>query len=245
MRQRRLAFALVTVNLALSCGPSEEVRQDLTNRLFKEIEFCNLPSVQEQVRLGADVNGHYSSGKPLADVLGYGDRTPLMHAALKGEVDCVTFLLDEGAMPDGKTEDGDTPLIYAARQPDSRIVEILLDKGAHIDMRDLREGGTALITAASSGHTAVVRTLLKRGARIEIETEELGERKQSALSGAMCGGHLYTAKVLVAAGAQVDTDSVKACLEEIRSRLRRAYPETPERRELEAMLRLVGGKEDA
>jgi ankyrin repeat protein len=246
MRQGLLAVTIVTANLALSCGPSEEVRQDLTNRLFKEIEFCNLPSVREQVRLGADVNGHYSTGKPLADVLtGYDDMTPLMYAAVKGEFDCVAFLLDEDAMPDDKTKEGFTPIMYAAMQPDSRIVEILLEKGVYIDMRDLREGGTALITAASRGHTDVVRTLLKRGARIEIETEEPGEGRRSALSEAICGGHLDTAKVLVAAGAPIDTDSVKGCLEEVRSKLRAVYPEAPERREFEAMLSIVGKKEDA
>jgi len=214
-----------------SCGPSKEAKQAATNQLFEEVKVCNLPSVREQVRLGADVNGRR----------GNGGETPLMIAAQGGSLECVNFLLEKGATPDAKTDSGFTPLLFAARQQNGLVAEALLAKGAYVDMRDLKEGSTALITAASKGHTEVVQALLKRGARTDIEKAGSSGKSASALSEAACQYHFETAQALIAGGAKTDTRPVLACLERIRSELQTdSYYHGPDPMRLQKFVALIG-----
>ena len=88
--------------------------------------------------------------------------TPLMAAALYGDVELVKRLLAAGADPNGANTAGVTPLMWAA--PRVEIVQQLLDAGADVHARS-EDGRSALVIAAGSGGAArAVRLLLDYGA---------------------------------------------------------------------------------
>ena len=66
------------------------------------------------VRKGAQVNHGYE-----------GEFTPLMHAAYAGNVELVSFLLENGADPKARNSEGKTPLAFAQKKNNRQIVELL------------------------------------------------------------------------------------------------------------------------
>lgn len=86
--------------------------------------------------------------------------TPLMFAALRGNLPAMQRLLDRGAQVN---RSGWSPLHYAASGPEPKAVELLLDKGAEIDSR-APNGNTPLMMAARYGAQDSATLLLARGA---------------------------------------------------------------------------------
>jgi ankyrin repeat protein len=86
--------------------------------------------------------------------------TPLMMAALRGELDWASRLLDRGAKAH---QAGWSPLHYAATGPDPKLVAMLLDRGVPIDARS-PNNTTPLMMAARYGAESSVDLLLVRGA---------------------------------------------------------------------------------
>jgi ankyrin repeat protein len=86
--------------------------------------------------------------------------TPLMMAALRGNLEWTQRLIERGA---AINREGWTPLHYAASSSEPKVVALLLDRGAAIDAR-APNGNTALMTAARYGAEESVTLLLARGA---------------------------------------------------------------------------------
>jgi ankyrin repeat protein len=86
--------------------------------------------------------------------------TPLMMAALKGDMDGVKMLLARGAKVN---RPGWSPLHYAAAGPEPAIVKLFLDLGAEVEALSPR-GTTPLMLAAQTGAEDNVKLLLARGA---------------------------------------------------------------------------------
>jgi ankyrin repeat protein len=86
--------------------------------------------------------------------------TPVMMAALRGDLVLTRQLLDRGARI---AREGWAPLHYAASGPDPKVVELLLDRGAPIDARS-PNGTTPLMMAARYGAIDAADLLLRRGA---------------------------------------------------------------------------------
>jgi uncharacterized protein len=96
--------------------------------------------------------------------LKHGGVTALMKAASGADV--VKLLLQHGANPNFKDQEGKTALMMAATgwgPRNAEATELLLDKGAEINSRD-ESGKTALMAAAGAGSPEVVKRLLERGA---------------------------------------------------------------------------------
>ncbi|KAG2419123.1 hypothetical protein HFD88_002227 [Aspergillus terreus] len=92
-------------------------------------------------------------------------QTPLHHAAASGSLDCVRFLLHEGADVNASADHGMTPLHCAAKRPRGReIAELLLEAGAQADAVT-SEGESAIFTAIAS-HSDVISVLLRAGASL-------------------------------------------------------------------------------
>jgi ankyrin repeat protein len=86
--------------------------------------------------------------------------SPLMMAALRGDLQWAQRLLERGA----KThKEGWSPLHYAATGPEPKIVAMLLDRGAPVDALSPNRS-TPLMMAANYGAEASVDLLLARGA---------------------------------------------------------------------------------
>lgn len=86
--------------------------------------------------------------------------TPLMMAALRGNLEWTTRLADRGARINRA---GWSPLLYAAGGPEPKVVDFLLGRGAEIESRS-PNGTTPLMMAARYGAEESVNLLLARGA---------------------------------------------------------------------------------
>ncbi|HET9643990.1 MAG TPA: ankyrin repeat domain-containing protein, partial [Burkholderiaceae bacterium] len=92
------------------------------------------------------------------DALNPAGETPLMMAALRGNLSWTERLLARGAR---LHQEGWSPILYAASGPEPKVVQLLLDRGAPVDARSLN-GTTPLMMAAHYGAEASVDLLLKR-----------------------------------------------------------------------------------
>lgn len=94
------------------------------------------------------------------DATNAADETPLMMAALRGQLDSTQRLLALGA---AVNRAGWTPLHYAASGPEPKVVALLLERGAVVDAPSPNRT-TALMMAARYGSESSVDLLLARGA---------------------------------------------------------------------------------
>jgi len=147
--------------------------------------------------------------------------TPLWTASMNGSPAMVRRLLQAGAHPNLALLLGETPLMIASRSGNADVVTQLIDKGANVNTRGPR-GQTALMWAVAEQHPAVVQVLLSRGADIRARSDESGQVMavpphgkpeynrmipfggETALMFAARVGDLASAKVLLAAGANVN-----------------------------------------
>jgi ankyrin len=162
------------------------------------------------IRSGANVNA--------ANDLGV---TPLWTASQNGSAAMVRQLLEAGANPNASLLHGETPVMVAARSGYSDVVEQLLAKGANPNVRAAR-GQTALMWAVAEKHSDVVKVLLAHGADLRARSEvwsqvmavpphgyrdynrAIPHGGDTALMFAARVGDLSSAKLLVAAGANVN-----------------------------------------
>lgn len=121
-------------------GPEGSSKNDLVRLLLKQ---------------GADRNKRNWKGK-----------TPLMEAALHGDIEIVSLLLTEDKLkadPDVKDNMGRTALFYAVKKAkaDVKIIELILNAGADINCYDLR-GFTALHEAVFYPNDSLIDDILER-----------------------------------------------------------------------------------
>lgn len=88
------------------------------------------------------------------------DESPLMLAALGGQLDIAKRLIDQGA---DVNKTGWTPLHYAATRGHLDLMNLLLEKNAYIDAAS-PNGTTPLMMAAFYGTPSAVKLLLESGA---------------------------------------------------------------------------------
>eukprot|EP00466_Bigelowiella_natans_P019499 jgi/Bigna1/144398/aug1.87_g19106 len=102
------------------------------------------------------------------EALKIGDRTPLINAARKGQLDVVKYLVGMKANIESKDKNGWTSLIFAASEGRLDVVAYLVGMKANIEIKD--EGGwTPLIHAASEGKLDVVKYLVGMKANVEVK----------------------------------------------------------------------------
>jgi hypothetical protein len=128
-------------------SPSAEERAEL---LRKALQSDDVGVVRGLIEIGADPNGTY-----------YGtNTTPLM---MVRSAAAVRALLEAGAIPFARNENGLTPLGRAVHlAPD--VTELLLKAGVQADQPADADGRTALWQAACRGNAGVVKLLLDAGA---------------------------------------------------------------------------------
>jgi ankyrin repeat protein len=100
---------------------------------------------------------------PNTQDIGYGNKTALILASDKGYTKIVETLLEHGANPNLKSNQG-AALIAAAAKGYLEIVNMLLEHKADPNIKTTAQQNTSLIFAVKNGHLEVVETLLKHGA---------------------------------------------------------------------------------
>lgn len=92
--------------------------------------------------------------------------TALTFAARCGDIEIMRALLDKGADPDTRCDEGRTPLIWGYSKVE--VLHALLDHGADVNAKN-EEGVTCLMRAVVSGHDSVVPILIDGGADISAQ----------------------------------------------------------------------------
>ena len=189
---------------------------DGTTALHWASYWSNLEAIELLIGSGADVN--------VANDLGV---TPIWLTAENGSAAIAEMLLDFGADPDLALLAGETPVMTAARGGHAEVLELLLSKGADPNVQATRNQ-TALMWAAAERHPEAVEVLLDHGADVNSRSDSwrqlwqtmntvlhappedkvwVDEGGYTPLLFAARVGDLASAKLLVAAGANVDDKS--------------------------------------
>ena len=126
-------------------------------------------------------------------------RTPLICAALNGQVEVARNLLHLGAVPDVRDSSGTTPLHAAVINDHLDVAKVLTAHGSDTNAQSM-DGSTPMVLATSNSNFPMMDLLLQRGAQVE----NLGERGLSPLEVASRGGHTAAVQWLLMRGAKVN-----------------------------------------
>ena len=123
--------------------------------------------------------------------------SPLMFAALSGNIDIGKALVEKGANVNARDDDGRTPLFFAATKGHLRVVEFLVEHKADVDPKDYR-GATLL--SKSTRH----ETFTEKAQAIFDSTEVATKDKVAVtpLMSAKNNGHDEVVKFLLSRGAK-------------------------------------------
>jgi ankyrin repeat protein len=182
--RRACAVALLGAATLAMATPRDDMR--------KAVEFDDANTVKKLLAKGTDPNLVDDAGNPMlvvalrekstkaaAVLIGAKDidfdkanpagETPLMMAALQGEMDMVKLMVEGQEAEVNKH--GWAPLHYAATNGHNDIVKYLLDHSAYVDAES-PNGTTPLMMAARAGHIDTVKILLDEGADIRIKNQQ-------------------------------------------------------------------------
>ncbi|MCB1996357.1 MAG: ankyrin repeat domain-containing protein [Rhodoferax sp.] len=146
------------VTQALVAGVDPNVRDDKGQvALFVALRGESLQAAEALLaHPGTDVDAANANGE-----------TPLMMAALRGQLPWMQRLIERGA---AINKSGWTPLHYAASGPSVPAVELLVGRGAVLDARS-PNGTTPLMMAARYGAIDAADLLLAKGADPALRNE--------------------------------------------------------------------------
>ena len=195
-------------------APVDATMADGSTALLWASYHDNEETVRVLLEAGADVNAANDLGA-----------TPLWAASQNGSAKLAELLLASGADPNRTLLAGETPLMVAARSGATTVTEQLLFHGADPEARGAR-GQTALMWAVAQHHPRVVEVLLAHGADVDTRSDvwtqvmavpphgqpeynkDIPHGGNTALMFSARFGDLYSARQLIAAGADVnDTDA--------------------------------------
>jgi ankyrin len=192
---------------------------DGTTALHWAVRADDLETVDLLLKAGAKVSTANREGA-----------TPIQLAALNGSARMIERLVKAGADPNTPLSSyGDTALMMASKAGKADAVKVLLDSGAKVDARETWGDTTALMWAVSESNHAVVRMLIDRGADVNVRSkfvpsatgrgfegatpvaaranQSIEENASGSLTPLMFAareGDLESARMLVAAGAEIN-----------------------------------------
>ena len=142
-----------------------------------------------------------------ADMLTDPSTTPLMIAAMEGNLNSVENLLSAGVSPNARGKRGYTALMLAAARGHDEILERLLEAGAVVNAVS-SDGKTALALAALFEHAETVRILVQAGANLDTHDYVAG---RTPLMRAVHWESEDTMHLLVELGADVNAMDKDGC----------------------------------
>jgi ankyrin repeat protein len=123
------------------------------------------------------------------------------NAAMRGDVEAVRALLQQGADVNMAQGDGMTALHWAAERGETEIAEMLLYAGASVRATTRIGDYTPLHLAAKSGSAPILDLIVKAGADVHAQTTNSGA---TALHFAAASGSPEAVSVLLSAGADAN-----------------------------------------
>lgn len=166
------------------------VKADSYADFFRAVNIDDIRTVSDLLSRGFDPNSPNTQGQPALvqalrdesprvaaallahpalkiDATTAAGETPLMMAAIRGQLDWMAKLLDRGAQVNRA---GWTPLHYAASGPEPKAVAFLLERGAAIDAPSPNRS-TAVMMAARYGSDDAALMLVARGADLRLRND--------------------------------------------------------------------------
>ena len=131
-------------------------------------------------------------------------RTPLVCAAMNGQIDVARVLLGGDADVNARDSSAATPLHAALINDHMEITKLFLEHGADANAKD-QDGSAPMCLAVSNGSLQMMDLLLQKGA----SAHKIGKRGASPLETACRGGHTTAVQWLLVKG--VDVNSVNTC----------------------------------
>lgn len=142
--------------------------------------------------------------KPNIDLQdGDGNTALMVVARTSNNLPIGKILIEEGANPDIKNNDGFYVLHFAARNNRLNIVELLIQVKADINLTS-SFGSTALIGAAYSGYIDIVKALIKAGCDLEMKDKKGDTALNDSIKSGFHNRHLPTIRTLLEAGAYIN-----------------------------------------
>ncbi|MGD0540228.1 MAG: ankyrin repeat domain-containing protein [Tepidisphaeraceae bacterium] len=138
-----------------------------------------------------------------ADAKNRAGETPLMEAAVYGDLTVAESLIAHGADVNARSPQNATPLFYAVGAERDAIIRLLLEKGA--DPNLITTSGPILLTAATLGRQDYVTWLLAAGADIHAR----GPTGMTAREAAEHAHHQDIADMLARAEATTRSNETK------------------------------------
>ena len=126
--------------------------------------------------------------------------TALHWEAKQGCPDVVKSLVDAGADIEARNSLGRSPLLVACENGNFAKVKMLVEAGASVRATDKKKE-TCLTLAAHHGHTETVRYLVGLP---EVDVDQPGRDRYTALHSAVIEGHSDVVQVLIDAGADIE-----------------------------------------
>ncbi|MEX2366025.1 MAG: ankyrin repeat domain-containing protein, partial [Pseudohongiellaceae bacterium] len=193
------------VDLLLSAGADVDVATRLyATPLYLAAVAGDAKLIRMLLQAGADPN------QPVLE----SDEKPLMFAARSGDLESIRALLEAGAETEAvESYNGTTALLWAAEHNQAEAVRLLLQYGANANARSaikinqgrrgpsIPQGGlNGLMLAGRENGVETVKVLLEHDALVNQQSGE----GHTALLVAVQNGHHEIARLLIAAGADVN-----------------------------------------
>lgn len=165
-------------------------QQRLNDRLADDIYFLRpVDKIAKVLDSGADIDSRDNKM----------NRSPIFMATIENQTSVIKFLLERGANPNPREENGATPLMKSIEFGNFEAVKELVVAGAELDART-DTGDCALLMAVRAGNEKIARFLVEHGADANIA----GSNGSTALHIAAGGSMDKLVFFLVENGADVN-----------------------------------------
>ena len=157
-----MLLAVLTVPIAPRWAAAQEAQEEEAEGpdIISPVMDGNVRAVRSAIDDGADPN-EADDGLPV-----------LVYAALQGQTDIVTALIEAGANVNATGPGEATALMYAAAGGHMKVLQALIEAGADVNATD-SSGWTALMRATAPGQTEAVTALIEAGADVNA-TNQIG-----------------------------------------------------------------------